>query len=307
MVYSIPYVFSLNYLGQLMPAVIEETINSVSDSLGKLNKSLSGGNGLRFPSDLGSRAVHFKIQTREREKQRIGTSTKPGALIALPIPSNLQTGYGASYGQQGIGVLGETGRAIIQGSENVNQALAELKNQGINALSEQAKAIAASSSAEVAGVIAAAIGGPLTGLSAAALTGLGVGGLLGAGLAVNPHLAVLFEGMNFRNHTFSYKFSARDESESNSLKNIIKEFKNAMHPTEKGLAFFQYPDEFKISFPQDEFLFKVGNSVLTNFAIDYTPDGGSYFHQNGAPVSVSLSLQFTELDILTKDEIAEGR
>ena len=80
-----------------------------------------------------------------------------------------------------------------------------------------------------------------------------------------------------------------------------------MHPTSDGGAFFQYPDEFLITFPSDQFLFKIGTSVLTSFTVDYTPDGGSYFHVNGAPVSVAMSLQFTELDILTKTEIGEGR
>jgi hypothetical protein len=81
-----------------------------------------------------------------------------------------------------------------------------------------------------------------------------------------------------------------------------------MAPKIDGLAFFDYPDEFIISFPKNEsFLFKIGTSVLTDFTVNYTPDGGSYFHENGAPVSVSMSLSFTELDVITKDKIAQGR
>jgi len=288
-------------------ALFDEISDTAEEALAPLSDTISSSAGFKFPSDLGSRAVNFQIKTRDREKQRVGTLSKDGALIALPIPANLSTGYGAVYSQQGLGVLGSEAQRIVGSGADVTQAIKDVKESGVNTLTEQAKAIAASASQEVAGLIGAAIGGPLTGLGTAALAGIGVGALRGAGLAVNPHLAVLFEGMNFRTHTFNYKFAARDAGESSSLKSIIKEFKKAMHPTTQGLAFFQYPDEFVISFPQDEFLFKVGNSVLSSFNIDYTPDGASYFHENGAPVSVSMSLQFTELDILTKDEIGQGR
>ena len=297
---------------EIIKDFVDNVSNASDDALGPTQAPLSGGGGLQFPSDLGSRAVHFQVKTRDREKQRIGTRGKDGALIALPIPANLSTGYGAVYGQQGLGVLGAEAQRIASSGANAGQALVDVRENGITALSEQAKAIAASASQEVAGVLGAALGKTVgtsvgIGLTTAGLAGIGVGALRGAGLAVNPHLAVLFEGMNFRNHTFNYKFAARDAGESASLADIITTFKSAMHPTTQGLAFFQYPDEFKISFPQDTYLFKIGNSVLSSFNIDYTPDGASYFHQNGAPVSVSLSLQFTELDILTKEEINEGR
>ena len=285
----------------------QETINSVDEALGVLNRSLTSQGSIQFPSNLGNRSVQFQIKTRVKNKQRGTAGFSLGSLISLPIPANLSTGYNAQYSQQGLQVLGAAAQRITEQGGGISAAIKEAKDSGIQVAAEQAKAIAASASPEIAGILAAAVGGPLTGGLAAGLTGLGVGALRGAGLAVNPHLAVLFEGMNFRNHTFNYKFAPRDEGESNSLRTIIKEFKNAMHPVADNGAFFEYPDEFLIKFPQDQFLFKIGSSVLTSFSIDYTPDGGSYFHNNGAPVSVALSLQFTELDILTKKEIGDDR
>lgn len=287
-----------------MADLIDNVTNASSDALGSIQNSLTGGGGLQFPSDLGSRAVHFQVQTRTRQTDRVGTSTKAGATIALPIPSNLSTGYGAQYSQQGLGVLGNEAVSFVQEGKSI----ADLQQNGIEYVSEQAKAIAASASVEVAGLIGAAVGGPAAAGLGAAGAGIAVGALKGAGLAVNPHLAVLFEGVGFRTHSFQYKFSARSQAESNALADIITTFKLAMHPTEEGKAFFNYPDEFKISFPSNsEFLFKIGTSVLQDFQINYTPDGGSYFHQNGAPVSISMALTFMELDILTKTEIMGGR
>ena len=41
------------------------------------------------------------------------------------------------------------------------------------------------------------------------------------GLAINPHLAVVFQGVGFRTHAFQYKFIARNQVESDVIKNII--------------------------------------------------------------------------------------
>jgi len=122
-------------------------------------------------------------------------------------------------------------------------------------------------------------------------------------------LAVIFSGVNFRSHQFQYKFSARNSGESDALREIIKRFKLNMVPTIDGAAFFKYPNEFDISFSSkhEKYMFKFGTNVLTDFQINYNPDGGSYFHDNGAPVSVSMSLTFTEIDILTQEQIEDGR
>ena len=281
----------------------------VDEALGKVSQSLSRTGGLQFPDDLGSNKIVFQVKTRTRTSTKYRTDVQNGATIALPIPSNLSTGYGASYSQEGIGVLGQAARDFVAGGGGLQSAAEKLKSGELaDVLVGQAKAIAAQASVESAALIGGLVGGAAGVGVGAAAAGATRGALAGAGVAVNPHLAVLFEGVGFRNHSFQYKFSPRNQGESSALRNIIKVFKFAMHPEEKDLAFFTYPDEFDITFPSNElFLFKIGTSVLTDFQINYNPDGGSHFHQNGAPVSVALSLNFTELDVLTKAEIDEGR
>lgn len=289
----------------------QETVNSVNEALGVLNEGMAQGGAYQFPGNLGSRRIEFLVKPRDRKAVTDKTQTGPTTIIALPIPTNLQTGYNAQYSETGIGVFGnELRTAMEEGSSVVDF----LQQRGIDTLQQSALAIAASASREVAAVLGAASVEKL-GLGAAGI-GAGVGGAAGGavqgalaakGIAVNPHLAVLFEGVNFRTHSFQYKFSARTESESYSLNNIIYEFKKAMHPSIDGKAFFKYPDEFDIRFPNDQgFLFEIGKSVLRDFSLNYTPDGGSYFHKNGAPVSVQMSMTFVEIDILTKQEIGNA-
>ena len=41
----------------------------------------------------------------------------------------------------------------------------------------------------------------------------------------------MFRGINFREHSFTYKFVARDQSESDTIKNIIESFRFHMLPS----------------------------------------------------------------------------
>jgi hypothetical protein len=275
------------------------------DQLEKLGVNLGGGAGLSFPSDISDNYITFTPKQRGKSKKLTPVGGPGGSGITLPIPSNMSTGYNAQYDTgTGIGVLGNFAKDVASGAQ---QFSGEAAGQ---AAVEQIKAIGLSASPEVAALLGAGLSGtPIGAGVGAALGGAARGAAVGLGIAVNPHLAVIFSGVNFRSHQFQYKFSARNSGESNALREIIKRFKLNMVPTIDGAAFFKYPNEFDISFSSkhEKYMFKFGTNVLTDFQINYNPDGGSYFHDNGAPVSVSMSLTFTEIDILTQEKIEDGR
>lgn len=284
--------------------LFDNLTDSTSDAVGDLLQPISAGGGLRFPGDISDNYITFSPKNRGKSTKLTPTKGRAGGSITLPIPSNLSTGYNAQYDTgTGLNVLGNFAQQVASGDTQFSAEAA-----GAAAV-EQAKAIGLSASPEVAALLGAGVSGPFGAGVGAALGGAARGAAVGAGIAVNPHLAVIFSGVNFRTHSFQYKFSPRDASESNALKNIIKKFKLNMHPTIEGAAFFKYPNEFDIAFnsKNENFLFKFGTSVLSDFQINYNPDGGSYFHDNGAPVSVGLSLTFTEIDIITQEKIDEGR
>ena len=156
-------------------------------------------------------------------------------------------------------------------------------------------------------------GSALSFLGGGAVGEAGKGAMLSAGIARNPHMAQIFENVNFRSHTFSYKLTPKNKKESLILKDIIKYFKVAMHPNYfLGNHFFDYPLQFDIDIMHDSrggnpFMFNIGPSVLTSMSANYTPDG-PYFHDFNelkAPLSVEISLSFTELKIVTQQEILD--
>ena len=135
----------------------------------------------------------------------------------------------------------------------------------------------------------------------------------GAGLAVNNHMALVYRGPSeFRTHDFVFQFFPKDKNESLAIKNIINDFKNGMTPRLSTLGggdnqrltapFFKSPRQYKISLmkgnvPNDN-LFQIGTSVLTSMSVNHDPQGIVGFHEDGAPVQTTLSLNFKEIEYL---------
>jgi hypothetical protein len=133
------------------------------------------------------------------------------------------------------------------------------------------------------------------------------------GQAVNPYKAQLFKSMGFRTFSFDYTFLPKNVAELTQIQNIIKTFRKYMHPKQGTDKFFlSYPAEFNIEYHYREngrntYLPQISSCALTNLKIEY---GGSDFvtfkGTNGAPAEISMTLSFTELEVLTEERVEEG-
>ena len=143
----------------------------------------------------------------------------------------------------------------------------------------------------------------------------------GAGLAVNNHMALVYRGpQEFRTHDFVFQFFPKDGAEASTIKRIINDLKNGMTPRLSTLGggdnqrltapFFKSPRQYKIFFKMggddNDNLFKIGTSVLTSMSVNHDPQGIVGFHEDGAPVQTTLSLNFKEIEYLLSDDSAEG-
>ena len=126
----------------------------------------------------------------------------------------------------------------------------------------------------------------------------------------NPFREQFFKSVDFRTHNFRYTFMAKSQTEAKNIRHIIKLFKFHMHPelTGTGLSFI-YPSEFDIKYyfrdRENKAFDRITSCVLTNMNIEYGGDIFSTF-KDGQPVEVNMSLEFRELELLTKKRIAEG-
>lgn len=231
----------------------------------------------------------------------LGTSRKDMKRITdaiqLTMPNSLSATYNANWNEDNTAVLdmilrgAEVPGLLSGGMESIRNGtiapLTEAGRVGVDLIAS--KALAANSVIENHGISAM------------------------LGLTANPKKEVIFQGVNFRTFTLDYRFFPSSEQEMKTIDHIIRLLKFHMHPEyiTSSQWTFLYPSEFDITFfttdgQENIWVSKIGTSVLQNVSVNYTPDGLWSNHRHGAPTGINLTLNFQELSILTKKDIAEG-
>ena len=279
-----------------------------------------------FPSDLDDEHyIIFNAQQREREARNANVVIQTYQSIVLPVPSNLQVAYNAQYEDSSLGLLGGMAAGDISGGD-LGQASSDIAS-GISNFLEGLKGSLSSSDTQTQTDALTKLTGQASPALAAILGAAGagaIGGLLGGGAvagdalagsqinfgrALNPHLAVLFKGVGFRQHEFSYRFVARNQQESQTIKKVIRTFQKHMHPElDAGSLLFKFPDEFSIEFADSikGNLYQIGTCVLESFNVNYNGEGTPLFFENtGAPVVVDITMSFKETKIITRENFLD--
>lgn len=227
----------------------------------------------------------------------------PGGSAFLPVPSNLSTDYKLQYSDSDMSAT--AAQALKMGDRALYGNQGDMNN--IAAAGGVLAGIAVETVGAGASAVASALG--LKGAADAGAAALKVG----AGIAINPNKIVLFTGVPFREHTFSWKLSPKNREESNRINKMIKMFRYYSHPEYvAGGLFFKYPEFFRIRFNYPEYLFDLRPSVCTDVRVNYHSTGYAAYvrDKNGggipAPAEVELSLTFKEVEIITKNSLDQG-
>ena len=99
-----------------------------------------------------------------------------------------------------------------------------------------------------------------------------------------------------------FKFSPREPSESKTVLQIIRTFKQAMVPKKDDKSFFLgSPNSFRVEYihrgsPNHPGLNKYKECALTQCQVNYTPEGTYNTYRDGIMHSYQMTLQFRELD-----------
>jgi hypothetical protein len=136
------------------------------------------------------------------------------------------------------------------------------------------------------------------------------------GQAMNPQMEVVFKSVPFRTFEFPFEFAPKNPKEKNNIHKIINMFKFHMLPEYQGTTkgFFNVPSEFQITYmyrqDRNTYIPRVSRCVLTNMNVDFAPEGviSSFIpdEQGAAPTFATMSLSFTETEIMTKERVADG-
>ena len=142
-------------------------------------------------------------------------------------------------------------------------------------------------------------------------------------VTVDPNIRTLFRGVQVRQFAFQFKFIAKNSLEAKEIKDIIKRFRFYAYPESIGFTGsgedadtisvgFKYPHPFEIKAAYMDAEGKstpigplMKDSYLTSITTNYNPSTMA-FHQDGEPVEIDLSLNFTEETTLNKKDILGG-
>ena len=245
--------------------------------------------------------------------------------IKLPLAQSLTQDNKQTYNSEGIGALGMAGAAMgptvrkaITSGDPGGTIMNEIKNISKSDMVSKGGSLAGSLAIEAlagesgAGALVGAVTFGLPGLVTSTIGApIFKGGMAAAGVSRNPYQSVFYSAPEFRAFSYEWKLYPRDEKEQNTLHDIIQNFRYYSSPGGgQDSVFFQYPEQFDITFSHPEYTFNPGPCVCTNITTDYHPDGPIYHKLSDgskAPVAVNLKLDFQETFILTKADIRAGR
>lgn len=136
------------------------------------------------------------------------------------------------------------------------------------------------------------------------------------GQVLNPNLELLFQGVNLRNFNFNFPITVRSEKEGQQVKKIINTFKKRMaaktntggNEASRGI-FIKSPDVFEMEFRRGSdkhpFLFSMKPCALRNISVDYASGAPYMTYWDGTPVSMSMKLEFTEINPVYAEDYNE--
>lgn len=263
-----------------------------------------------FPSSPGVHNIvlHFRGYSYDGTQGivsgRVGADSQ--ASVVLPIPSNLEDTYSIQINQFELGATGALAADALSG--NLNNVMSDLGKIGLG------------TEGGISGFLS-----QLQGASAFfgrnALDSLGVGGLSAAvdvtsGTAVNPHVALRFEGVDLKSHEFTWTLSPKNEEEARSLRDMINFIRAKALPTYNtsqdgdssiSRALLDYPSIVDIYFTglDQSYFYYFKPAMIKTFRTNYTPNGIA-LNRGGKPSVIQMSMSLTEARIHTASDVNQG-
>ena len=280
------------------------------------NKDLQVAKDLGFANAIGPHAG----QTKMKDLRKVGgskikpvkvsnsvlskfpTHTQVTSAVALYMPPGVGVKYGQNYGAEATELSGTVANTlgIAKGAVKTTDQLKAIIQGTAGGLATYGKNIVGEA------LSMAGAGDPIK-LSSKAF-----------GVAVNPHEEMFYEGPSFREFSYAFDFYPRDEKEMKDVQNIVKLFKYHQAPdldmSKYGGRLFNVPSEFEIHYMYQDrvnnYMNKISKVACKGVDVQYGEEEQfSTFKPDadGAPpVSTKLTLNFVELELMTKEKIYKG-
>lgn len=251
----------------------------------------------RYPKALDNINLHpglIQFQFFERHQvQRI----IPSDNIQLYMPEQASAPSSVSWDSENFGFLGNTVANMIKSDQSatdmestINGALQRVKHQAVFSTTAAGVQKANNELGAQGNMSAQGLGGEV------------------AGKVPNPYLTCVFRGVDFRNFNFTFKFTPMQESDCDLITNIITTMRKHAYPNYMDDAsFLSYPSECMIAYfwkgKLNPYMHRFKRAVCTGIDVDYTSAGTFARLRNGMPAHITLSTQWKEIEIITRQDI----
>lgn len=296
--------------GTLSPAVRSlSSQNNLGDPVSRAENLIGQQliQGLSRDTFINSREIMRENMKRDQSSRALSLTRKPYTelvqTIALYMPPQVSVSYEAKYADQEIGVLAEAGSKILRDIFAGNATLGSVGSAVGNAAADGAKQV---------------------GLSALDSLAPGSKALVAIerGKIITPRMELMFEGLGRRSFDFSFVMIPKSAAEAQTIRKIVKAFK--VHMTSnigttnvfgsENVRELDIPDVFDIKYmyrgQENLHLNKIGTARLTGMDVQYGGDRYTAFEPDSSgsppPQRTTISLKFTEIDIMYRDKIEEG-
>jgi len=261
-------------------------------------------------TDVTGRIKHNPViqDTRVEDKNSsIGIERAPttrlDTAISMYMPASVNVQYGANYTDTEMGVATVAGATAAQvmemggGDEANKEALGKGMKQIGNAMTRE-------------GINKL---GALPGLG-----GLKEAQEMRDGVIFADRMELAFKGIGKRKFSFDFKMMPRSQAEADEIREIIYAFKFNMMPEYVGSTRgnqMKVPNTFDIQYmyqnAENNYLNKISTCFLETMDVTYGGDRYKTFDSSptdaGAPpVETSIKLNFLEIEMITREKVAEG-
>ena len=139
-----------------------------------------------------------------------------------------------------------------------------------------------------------------------------------AGKVISNRMEMVFKGLGKRSFSFQFTLMPKSENEANIAKAIVDNFRFYSAPSFEGdvssSRTFVVPATFDIEYRinqgiKNSYLNRISTCVLEKVDVSYGGERVAFFRPNaeGAPpVQTSITLNFKELEVITRERIAAG-
>ena len=256
------------------------------------------------PKELQSKGKSTIEQSQNTAIVKRKPTTRLDTAIALYMPPTINVSYTANYTDTEIGALG----AKISDSLQKGTAKDVIKDLMSDETKDEMVDAATKALLALAG---------------------GIPGAQGArelfemqkGFIMTNRMELAFKGLPKRGFQYTFKMIPKSEEEANEIKNIVDAFKINMLP--EGMSVddksgftgkrLKIPNTFDIKYmyvgKENEYLHKISTCVLESMSLSYGGDRFKAFDGNsrGAPpVETTMTLNFKEMELITKQRAQEG-